>query len=82
MAQTSVLMDCKESLKKCKYIFVEFHSFLNRINKLGEILSMMTSFEFNYYFKEAVNNPHPFKSIKIIDGMDFQLNGFFINKRL
>jgi FkbM family methyltransferase len=81
-AEFEVLMDCKESMKKCKYIFVEFHSFVNKENRFAEILLMMASLGFKYYFKEASNNPHPFKSIKVIDGMDFQINGFFINEQI
>jgi FkbM family methyltransferase len=73
-AEYDVILDCNASLRKAKYIFIEYHSWTNQLQKLDEILKILRNNNFRYYL-ENVNNKikYPFmRGIK--DDMDLQVN--------
>jgi FkbM family methyltransferase len=76
-AECDVLMDCGLELKKCKLVFVEYHSFISQTIQLDKILKLFTDLGFRYYIKEASSSLHPFEKIVEVDNMDLQLNIFF-----
>lgn len=75
-AEYLVLRDIAESLANAGRIFIEYHGRFADNKQLNEILDLVVSKGFQYYIKEAYNNPTPFTSIPAADGFDIQLNIF------
>ncbi len=75
-AEYEVLVDCKNSLSKVKNIFVEYHSYLNGGQKLGEILTLFEQSGFRYFIRQETDRFLPFinRKIKSNPAMDLQLN--------
>ncbi len=55
-AEYEVLMDCRDVLKNVDNLFVEYHSFHQEDQMLGEILSLLKESGFKVYIKEAWEN--------------------------
>lgn len=71
-----ILKDCGESLKNVENIFVEYHSFSNNSQMIGEMLIILKSAGFKLYIKEAWENmKNPFIEKKSAY-YDLQLNIF------
>jgi FkbM family methyltransferase len=75
-AEFEVLEDCKEELKNVENLFIEYHSFESKTQKLHTILEIIQNAGFRYYIKEAYNCKHPFFKRDLNFGMDLQLNIF------
>lgn len=73
-AEVEVIKDCEKSLKNIKNIFIEYHSFSNNTQRLGEILKILSKNGFRY----NLNNLAPRKSAFMNKGehlkMDLQVN--------
>lgn len=70
-----VLEESKDYLKNVKNIFVEYHSFIGKVQYLAELLALFK----NAGFRLNINVPGlasqtPFVSINTHSGMDMQLN--------
>lgn len=73
-AEITVLEDCKDSLQWVGNLFVEFHSFKNSPQRLGQLLSILENAGFRYYIRsEGVWSKNPFISRDLAAGMDIQL---------
>ena len=71
-----ILKDCGESLKNVDNIFVEYHSFSESPQMIGELLIILKSAGFKVYVKEAWENmKNPYKEKKG-PYFDLQLNIF------
>jgi FkbM family methyltransferase len=82
-AETSVLKDCCDLIKNIRFLFIEFHSFVNRQQELDQILFILSSSNFRYYISHiGVFSEYPFVSRKIDSEMDNQLNIYCINNQL
>jgi FkbM family methyltransferase len=80
-AEFHVLADCADVLHRVKRIFVEFHSFSNQPQALGEILSLLTGKGFRYYIQPiGERSVQPFMSVPENNGMDLQLEIYAIKK--
>lgn len=80
-AEVDVLKDCGSELKKVKYLFVEYHSWLSSEQRLDELLSLLRENGFRYYIHaigEVVKAP--FVERKFANGMDIQLDIHAINE--
>lgn len=77
-AESEVIVDCKNSLKKVQNIFIEFHSFVNKEQKLDRILDVLKLNGFRYFIKTDEPKQRPFinHDSTISPGMDLQLNIF------
>ncbi len=75
-AEVEVIRSAKEVLKKCKNIFVEYHSFKGQPQYLHEILSILSDNGFRYYVKEEVVLAQPFVTKGNKGAMDMQINIF------
>jgi FkbM family methyltransferase len=77
-AEVEVLMDCKNSLRNVKNIFVEFHSYKNNPQKLSALLAVLEESGFRYFILQPENRSKPFlnRSNKSNPGMDLQINIF------
>lgn len=77
-AEIEVLKDCGQSLNNVKNIFVEFHSYTRKPQKLSEMISVLESSGFRYFIMQPENRSRPFlnKANKFNPEMDLQLNIF------
>lgn len=75
-AEFEILKDCEENLKNVENIFVEYHSFHEEDQMIGELLCILKLAGFKIYIKEAWSNMnHPFIEKKG-PYFDLQLNIF------
>ena len=73
-AESDVLIDCKEELKKVKYLFVEYHSFVDRPQDLDKLLNVLKANLFRYYI-QSIGHIHEQPFIIQKKGMmDIQLD--------
>jgi len=71
-----ILKDCGDSLKNVENIFVEYHSFAENPQMIGELLIILKTAGFKVYIKEAWENmKNPYKEKKG-PYFDLQLNIF------
>ncbi len=76
-AELEVLRDCRDRLDKVKFLFVEFHSFVDRKQNLESLLECLSSAGFRYQIQSTgAISQHPFISRSDSAGMDMQLNIF------
>jgi FkbM family methyltransferase len=76
--EIEVLKDCRESLTNVKNIFVEFHSYRNKPQKLSEVIEVLETAGFRYFVMQPENRVSPLINHfnKSNPGMDLQLNIF------
>jgi len=80
-AEVEVIEDCSDLLKNVSNIFIEFHSFINREQRIHKILGILNENNFRYYIRnEGVVSRRPFIDSKDYQGMDNQLNIFAVNE--
>ena len=63
-------------LKKVNEIFIEYHSFVDGDQRLGDLLSCLTENGFRYYIQTQFCSKKPFMKVESQLGMDLQLNIF------
>ena len=71
-----VMEDIKEELIKVNYLFLEYHSFIERPQILDKILRIISEANLRYYIKESEFKKDPFISRSIFLNMDTVLNIF------
>lgn len=76
--ETSVLLACGRALEKVRNLFVEYHSFSDRPQRLHELLNFLSECGFRYFTHTEFCSPHPFNEITLNDGMDYQVSVFAI----
>lgn len=80
-AETVVLEECKNKLINVKYIFVEYHSFVNQEQNLNELLTVLRESGFRIYIScPGLSSVNPYMKIITYNGMDFQLNIYGIRE--
>ena len=77
-AEIDVLKDCRYSLTSVKNIFVEFHSYRNKPQRLSEVIEVLETAGFRYFVMQPENRVSPLINHfnKSNPGMDLQLNIF------
>lgn len=75
-AEYEVIKDCFDNLLFVECLFVEYHSHKDEKQKLGELLSILSSAGFRYHIKESYTSSKPFIERPTMLGMDLQLNIF------
>jgi FkbM family methyltransferase len=79
--EVQTLLSCGDRIQNVRYVFCEYHSFVDRPQRLDELLSYMREFGFRYHIhQEGVFSPQPFIRQNSYLGMDLQLNIFFFRK--
>jgi FkbM family methyltransferase len=71
-----VIPDIAEELFRVKFLFLEYHSFIDDHQYLEEILAIISKSGFRYYIKESCNKTSPFLKKEIFLKMDLILNIF------
>ena len=79
-AEYEVLKDCSKSLDNVKYIFIEYHSWNNRDQKLSEILAILENNRFRYYLDNIAPRKYPFINYGKEQNMDLQINIFGVKE--
>lgn len=73
-AETTVLTDCGDALKRVKKLYVEYHSMPDRPQELHSMLATLAQYGFRYYIHRiGVYHEHPFAGLKEA-AMDMQLD--------
>jgi FkbM family methyltransferase len=82
-AETIVLEDIKDLLHYVKYIFIEYHSFINEKQTLHKLLDILISNEFrvNVNFS-GLTSAQPFMKINTYENIDMLLNIYGWNKKI
>lgn len=75
-AEESVLPSCGDYLKDFKYVFVEYHSRIERKQCLNELIRIISEAGFRIHLHSVVCSPSPFMEIRVNTGFDLQLNIF------
>ncbi len=74
-AEIEVISECKDYLKNVKNIFVEFHSMVDKQQRLGLLLNILENAGFRYYISHVgINSHQPFIKKNVEQNMDNQLN--------
>jgi hypothetical protein len=72
-----VLKSCEPYLKNVQNIFVEYHSYVGKEQKLEEILAMLKGSGFRYHLKQSFSRQQPFiDRPKGDDPMEMAINVF------
>jgi FkbM family methyltransferase len=75
-AEVEVIRDCAEALRNVARIFVEYHSFVNKTQSLGETISLLEDAGFRLHTHTEVPSPRPFDELVIFDQTDLHLGLF------
>jgi len=75
-SEVEVLLDCKERLDLVDHLFVELHSYVNRRQRLDEMLSVLVESGFRYHIQPELVSERPFLTRYNDNGMDQRLNIF------
>jgi FkbM family methyltransferase len=79
-SEYDIIVDCKDELKNIKNLFIEYHSFGDNPQMIGELLIILKNAGFKVYIKEAWKNmKNPFVQRKG-PYFDLQLNIFAYRK--
>lgn len=75
-AETEVLIDCGDSLKKVQNMFVEFHSYIGQPQTLADVIFALEKNGFRYHIDTFQHRKKPFfnRQYRGNDVMDLQLN--------
>lgn len=74
-SETEVICNSKK-LKNVNQLFIEYHSFSDSNQKLGDLLSTLTNNGFRYHIHTQFSSKQPFIKTELQLGMDLQLNIF------
>ena len=75
-AEVAVIKDCDGALSGVGNIFIEYHSFSNAPQGLGDILEILQRNGFRYFIESATERAAPFVNKAAGETMDMQLNVF------
>lgn len=74
-SEYDVIEESKEHLKNIENIFIEYHSYFNKPQKLHNILEILSKNGFRYYIENVgVKSTNPFMHINKYMGYDNQIN--------
>ena len=76
-AEVEALRDGDAYLDRLHYVFVEFHSFVDRQQELGNLISKFERHGFRVHIHPPFISKKPFLGTQEQGGMDMQLNLFF-----
>lgn len=74
-AELNVLAECENKLHFVKNIFIEYHSFVDKKQELGVLISILERNNFRYHINSpGLSSGQPFIYRSTYNGMDMQLN--------
>lgn len=75
-AETEVLIDCQDVLTNVECLFVEYHSFVGKEQRLDELLHVLREAGFRIHAQPELVAERPFEQRPVDAGMDHRLNIF------
>lgn len=75
-AETEVLLHCADCLDRISHLFVEYHSFVDKAQGIGDILCVLRDADFRIHIQPELVSPQPFVKQLRSNGMDQRLNIF------
>ncbi len=75
-AEADVLLDCSRHLQQVDNLFVEYHSFLGKRQRLGEIVAVLQEAGFRLHIQPELVSAQPLVERGANEGMDQRLNLF------
>ena len=73
-AESDVLLDCGDAIQRVKYLFVEYHSFIDQPQRLNELLELFKRNGFRFYI-HSIGSVHHRPFVDSVTGnMDIQLD--------
>jgi FkbM family methyltransferase len=79
-AEADVVIDCADVLNRVDFLFVEYHSYSNRPQRLNEILTVITDSALRYFISPVSSQKSPFIQV-ITEETDLHVNIFAYRKR-
>ncbi len=73
-AEDRVILDCAEQLDRVENIFIEYHSWKGKEQRLGEVLAVLESNKFRYRLESTVNGKAPLLNRLVESPMDVHVN--------
>jgi FkbM family methyltransferase len=73
-AEVDVVLDCADRLGLVRLLFVEFHSFVNKPQRLGAFLQAIEQAGFRLHGQPEMPAPQPFIDRPVYNEKDFRLN--------
>lgn len=73
-AETDVLLDCADRLDRVENLFVEYHDFVGRPQRLHELLGLLIKSGFRITLLTEMEPPQPLFHRPVYKGMDFQVS--------
>jgi FkbM family methyltransferase len=80
-AEIDVIRDCADVLGSVARMFVEYHSFVDKQQRLGETLSLLEQAGFRFHIGTKVPSPRPFEELVIFNEKDLRLDLFCWRER-
>jgi FkbM family methyltransferase len=75
-AEVAVIRDCADALQNVARIFVEYHSFVETKQSLGETISLLENAGFRLHVHTELPAPQPFLERQVINEKDLRLDLF------
>jgi methyltransferase FkbM-like protein len=75
-AEFDVILDCRDRLKNVSRLFVEYHSFTSKPQRLPELLTILRDAGYRLYVQTDFCAPSPLKDAFSDNEMDLRLNIF------
>jgi len=79
-AELDVILHCADSLRRCRRIFIEYHAFLGKEQRLDELLATLRRAGFRISLESVLHRPMPFMPLARKGDMDIQLNVFALRE--
>jgi FkbM family methyltransferase len=73
-AEVDVLLDCADRLGNVRHCYVEYHSFMDRPQRLDELLGVLRGAGFRVQLHTQFRSPQPMLARQSTLGMDFQMD--------
>jgi FkbM family methyltransferase len=76
-AEIEVLIDCEDKLSNVNNLFVEYHSFQNSEQQLGELLNLLKRNGFRYHLRQSFSRLRPLVDKNLVcENYDMAINVF------
>ena len=75
-AEVTVIRDCADALKNVARTFVEYHSFVDEKQSLGETISILEKAGFRLHILTELPSSRPFDELVVFNEMDLHLDLF------
>ena len=75
-AEVAVIRDCADALKNVARIFVEYHSFVEEKQSLGETISLLERAGFRLHIHTELPSSRPFDQLVVFNEKDLRLDLF------